>query len=172
MAKSQDEAQRMDAPKRSTSESAKRSIYITGHVKYNGTFYRDTVTEVDDATARKLIDGGHAREATKEEIDEANARYEDQRSVKVETMKALGLEPAVDSDGNEIPGSYFTRETKLRNDEDNTIAGATVNDADELDEADNPRMNENPDVREAKSANAPDTTDAAATRQASKGRRI
>lgn len=87
-------------------------------------------------------------------------------------MKALGLEPAVDSDGNEIPGSYFTRETKLRNDEDNTIAGATVNDADELDEADNPRMNENPDVREAKSANAPDTTDAAATRQASKGRRI
>jgi hypothetical protein len=157
--------QRVDSPKRKSAarEGDKQHIYITAHVKYNGTFYSDTVVEVDSAIARKLIEDGSAREATQDEIDEANERIEDQRTPiteKVESLRALGIEQAVDSNGRPIPNSLITRETKLRNSEGNTLEGAPVNEADELEEDENPTMATEPGTANAASANPPDTSKA------------
>jgi hypothetical protein len=125
-------------------------IYVEKTAKYNGTWYRGTVVPIDDLMkVAPLLRNGSARLATQEEIDNYNTEQEEaKRSIfeSPENMRILNMrnspeemeaakqeaerqkaarETAVDDEGNPIPNSQITDETKVRDEEGNT-ATATV----------------------------------------------
>lgn len=127
-----------NAENESRSSGSRSHIYVTGTTKYNGTWYKNSVVEVDSNTANQLISKGAAREANESEIEEYQSRDEnssvlnDPRTARMLDLRnspelaerfaddLSDIEPAVDEDGNEIPNSVMTDERKLRDSEGNT----------------------------------------------------